>query len=212
MSNKLLYFGCRNYNDEQGTSAMYVNPGLTAKEATFLYNYFSMNTFKSVFTINNTVAQMYYDKVAAIGEPDTVFSSTAANQYINVLNDMLEAANPAEVYKVRNYRVKDIVANAYGMDVSLLLLMFFPAVYCEGCDTQDHLIYYWLPYNCFRKAELIDYLKNSRNPIGNQLQPEITTCPACQPRLYMQITGHWAYSRFSEHAVSNCRCAACGGR
>jgi hypothetical protein len=212
MSNRLLYFGCRNYNNEQGTSCMYVNPGLTVKEATFLYNYFSITTFRHVFSINNAVATEYYHRVASIGEPDAIFSATAAKQYMNVLNDLFDTVDPAEVYKVRNYKVKDVVANSYGVDISLLLLLFFPAAYCEGCDTQDHLIYYWLPYNCFRKQELVDFLKNSGDPIGNQLQPEVSTCPGCQPRQYTQITGHWAYSRFSEHAVSNCKCAACGGR
>jgi len=190
-----------------------VENDLSNKDMSLLYSQFAPFP-NCVLGVTREVCASYNEASYRIGAIND--GALTTSQFADVrlsIDAVLRTCDQDKLREMAQMQMKDIFASTtITFDDKRLLTLFMPNVYCEGCDTEDHLIFYWAPYNAIRKQDLKDSINRYSDTIFNACQPEVQTCAACRPAAYGAIATSYIYQKYSRHNKSNCRCAACGGR
>ena len=190
-----------------------VENDLSNKDMSLLYSQFAP-FFGCVLGLSREACTEYTETVGRIGYiNDGALTQSQFNDVRLNIDALLRTCDQDKLRAMAEMQMKDIFASTtISLNDKHLLTLFMPNVYCEGCDTEDHLIFYWAPYNALRKQDLKDSINRYSDTLFNACQPEVQTCAACRPQAYGAIATSYIYQKYSRHNKSNCRCAACGGR
>ena len=198
---------------DRNSISISVQEGITRKKLSLLIGYWSPRNTPHLDIPRESIAEYTESISRHHGSLDNVglYSSISTEQYRRAINKLFDGCSQENINKLYNLRTYSDILNGNISNSQKEACMFFmPSVYCEGCDTSELLYFYWYPYSGIRKTEIKEHFRDYNEPIGYAVQPEVSTCPTCNPSGCEMIRTSPVYTQYSENSQNNCRCAACG--